>query len=313
MRTRTWIALAFTLPFWLGILAKLLLDHLQEPPSPLRVGISISAGNLSLLSGVILTAVLLAIYFLLWLRQRRAARSAQAVHRRAVELRYRFLSQLNHELKNPLMALQAGLAYLAGGPQVENYQQAISDLSLQVERAGRLVSDLRKLAELDEIQLEWQPLDIPELLAEVLEAAHSHPDYAEHDVQLLVLTESQQLPTVPGDRGLLWLAFFNLIENALKFSPPDSRIEVRLFETEKHIIVEVQDEGPGIPPEDLPLIFEELYRGANASGIPGTGLGLPLVRRVLDRHNSPILVRSRLNQGTVITLRLPKARQFPAK
>jgi signal transduction histidine kinase len=61
------------------------------------------------------------------------------------------------------------------------------------------------------------------------------------------------------------------------------------------------------------LIFEELYRGANAFGTPGSGLGLSLVRRVLDRHDSQITVRSRLNQGTVVTLRLPKVKHFPPK
>lgn len=305
---RLWKTLALTLPFWLGVLVKVVLDHLEEPIPPLRLRISISAGNLILVSGLLLTGLLLSIYTIIWLRQQRAARAAAIVRRQAALLRYRFLLQLNHELKNPLMALQAGFAYLAGGPQVENYHQAIADLSLQVERIGRLVTDLRKLADLDEIVIEWQSVDLPELFAEVLEAAQSHPAYSEHNVQLLLLTDTGRLAQVPGDRGLLWLAFFNLVENALKFSPPGASIEVRMFETEKHVVVEVQDNGPGIAPEDLPLIFEELYRGANAYGTTGSGLGLPLVRRVLDRHNGRIMVHSRLNQGTVVTLHLAKER-----
>jgi light-regulated signal transduction histidine kinase (bacteriophytochrome) len=124
------------------------------------------------------------------------------------------------------------------------------------------------------------------------------------------LVESEAMMTLvhfAWDPTGKWLACFNLVDNALKFTPPSSEIEVRAFEVNPWVVVEVVDNGSGIPPEDLPHIFEELYRGKNARGCAGSGLGLALVRAIVARHEGDITVRSRPGQGTVFTLRLPLA------
>ena len=112
---------------------------------------------------------------------------------------------------------------------------------------------------------------------------------------------------VSGDHDLLVLAFRNLLDNALKFTRVSDQIEVRATEDGRMAVVEVADTGPGIPSEDLPHIFEELYRGHNAQDIPGSGLGLALVQRIVELHGGEISVRSREGQGTVVTVRLPLA------
>jgi signal transduction histidine kinase len=106
---------------------------------------------------------------------------------------------------------------------------------------------------------------------------------------------------------LLGLVMYNLIENALKFTSGDQAVEVRALEDEKTIVIEVADSGAGIPSEELPKIFEELYRGANARGIEGSGLGLALVKRIVELHSGQIKVRSHQDDphGTVFTVRLP--------
>jgi signal transduction histidine kinase len=101
------------------------------------------------------------------------------------------------------------------------------------------------------------------------------------------------------------LAFYNLVDNALKFTGPENPIEIRAFEDGRSLLVEVADTGPGIPPDELPRIFEELYRGTNARGFEGSGLGLALVQRVIARHGGAVSVRSRPGQGSVFTVRLP--------
>jgi signal transduction histidine kinase len=113
-----------------------------------------------------------------------------------------------------------------------------------------------------------------------------------------------------GDRDLLGLAFYNLIDNALKFSGSGNAVQVRAREDGRSLVVEVADGGPGIPAEDLPHIFEELYRGANARGIPGSGLGLALAARIVDLHGGSLKVASRQGerQGTVFSLHLPAGR-----
>ena len=103
---------------------------------------------------------------------------------------------------------------------------------------------------------------------------------------------------------------YNLVENALKFTSAQDSVEVRALEDGRAIVVEVADSGAGIPSEDLTKIFEELYRGSNARGTDGSGLGLALVNRIVSLHGGQIDVRSRQDgpHGTVFTVRLPEKR-----
>jgi two-component system OmpR family sensor kinase len=118
-------------------------------------------------------------------------------------------------------------------------------------------------------------------------------------------------PPVTGDRDLLSLVFYNLLENALKFTTANDSVEVRALEDGRSIVIEVADSGAGIPPGELPKIFEELYRGVNARGTEGSGLGLALTRRIVVLHGGTLEVRSRQDdpRGTVFTVRLPVARK----
>jgi two-component system OmpR family sensor kinase len=104
---------------------------------------------------------------------------------------------------------------------------------------------------------------------------------------------------------LLFLLFHNLIDNALKFTQPGNTIELRAFEDGSKVVVEVADTGLGIPEKEVPLVWDELYRGEGARGIPGSGIGLALVRSIAERHNGEVFLRSRVGQGTVFSLRLP--------
>jgi two-component system OmpR family sensor kinase len=186
--------------------------------------------------------------------------------------------------------------------------QSLRDAELQTQRLSRLIADLRKLAELEERPLELDQVDLAEVLDEIVAAVCGLPQYARRAVGLVIPRVPWPLSPVTGDRDLLGLAFYNLVENALKYSGPSDAVEVRAVEDGRWVIVEVADSGPGIAAEDLPRIFEELYRGANARGLEGSGLGLPLVRRVIERHEGDITVRSRQGgqKGTVFRVRLKR-------
>jgi signal transduction histidine kinase len=220
--------------------------------------------------------------------------------------RRRFVRRLEHELKNPLAAIRAQLAYLSQDAQ-SSPKPVLDDMLIQVERLSRLTSRLRKLVELEEQEIERLPVDVASLLQEVVEASQTHPDYQARQVQLLLPRAPWPLPAVNGDRDLLWQVFFNLLDNAIKFTSPGGLIEIRAFEDGHSVVVEVADTGCGIAPDDLPHIFEELYRGANARGHEGSGLGLALANTVVKRHGGEIQVRSRSDQGTVFAVRLPVA------
>ncbi len=218
--------------------------------------------------------------------------------------RRRFLRQLDHELKNPLTALNMEVAYLAGESPADDYEQVLADMSTQLDRISRLVTDLRRLAQLEEQQIQRVPVVLEEVLQEVMEAAQEHPNFKDRQVRLNLLSHPLPLSPISGDRGLLWLACFNLLDNALKFTPAGVEVEVRAFEISPWLVVEVADSGPGISGTDLPHIFEELYRGANAQGVPGSGLGLALVQTIVALHGGSIDVRSKPGQGTVFSMRL---------
>jgi len=173
-----------------------------------------------------------------------------------------------------------------------------------------LLNDLRKLSDLEERSIERMPVDIPELLDDVVEAARTIPAYRGRSVNLLITKVPAPLPQVTGDRDLLSLAVYNLVENALKFTSAKDSVEVRALEDGKAVVVEIADSGAGIPSDELSMIFEELYRGSNARSTEGRGLGLALVNRIISLHGGQIEVRSRQDgpRGTVFTIRLPEAK-----
>jgi two-component system OmpR family sensor kinase len=219
--------------------------------------------------------------------------------------RRRFLQRLDHELKNPLTAIRAGLANAANGPATDVQREALASVEAQVLRLSRLTADLRKLAELETCPLERVPVDVAELLQEVMTLAQEQPEAAARQLTLTLPQVPWPVPAVSGDWDMLFLAIYNLMGNALKFTHPGDAVEVRAFEHGNLVVIEVADTGPGIPKEEVPRVWEELYRGQGARGVPGSGLGLALVRAIVERHGGQVTLRSRVGQGTVVTMRLP--------
>jgi two-component system, OmpR family, sensor kinase len=219
--------------------------------------------------------------------------------------RHEFLRRLDHELKNPVMAMRAGLANLNGTTLEPSQREIVDSVEDQTLRLSRFLADLRKLAELKTRPLDSAPVDMSDFLQEVISVAEERPEAEGRKLTLSLPKVPWPLPPVAGDRDLLFLLFHNLIDNALKFTQPGSTIELRAFEDRSKVVVEVADTGPGIPEEEAPLVWDELYRGEGARGVPGSGIGLALVRAIAERHNGEIFFRSRVGQGTVFSLRLP--------
>jgi two-component system OmpR family sensor kinase len=221
------------------------------------------------------------------------------------EDRRRFLRRLDHELKNPLTAILAGLANLSIAETQDDRSVSLNSVQTQVNRLRRLVAELRKLSELETRPLDRGPIDMTELLEDAFELAKDHPESDERVLSISIPRAPWPLPMINGDRDLLILAIHNLLDNAIKFTNPGDTIEMRAFEDGANVVVEIADTGPGILKADQPHIWEELYRGESARGIPGSGLGLALVRAIITRHDGTINLRSRSNEGTVFTIRLP--------
>lgn len=237
--------------------------------------------------------------------QRLAGLEAAAVGRTA---HLRFLQRLDHELKNPLTAIRVGLANIALADVAEPRRVAIAAVEAQIVRLGRLVTDLRKLSDLTDRSLDRRPVDVGRLLAEAAEAAEDAANTAGtsvREIQVVVPTVPWPLPLVLGDAELLSLALHNLVVNAVKYSSPDGTVELRGFHEGGHVVVEVADTGMGIESDEVPQVWDELVRGRAARAFPGSGLGLPLVRTIVQRHDGDCELHSVAGVGTVVRLRLP--------
>ena len=296
MRGR-WAWLTAVIPASLGISAAFFLA--SGVVNNLVIRARVDLGTLSLLAGLALSALLaLGLALRAWHR-RTLTQTAALAQAQAANERRRFLQRLDHELKNPLTAIRAGLANVADASDGGAQREAMSSVEAQVKRVSRLTADLRKLAELEMRPLERSSVNLAELLEQVVEFAQDRPEAEDRRLTLTLPQAPWPLPAILGDRDLL------LLDNALKFTRPSDTIEVRAFEDGDSVVIEVADTGPGIADEDLPHVWEELYRGKSARGAPGSGLGLALVQAILLRHGGQVTLRSRAGQGTVFTARLP--------
>ncbi len=269
-----------------------------------RFGLGILILAVGLLAGLVSAT---GIAFRLRLRRRTAALLAGERAARDQE-RKQFLRRLDHELKNPVTTIRLGIANLDGKDCPSEEQNAsVERIAHQAQRLQSLVEDLRRLAEMEESSLDRTEVNLPQVLGEAIEMACEKPEWQARKVQLVIQQVPWPLSAFSGDRDLLALAFRNLVENALKFSGPDGQVEVRASEDGHVVLVEVDDNGRGILAEDLPHVFDELYRGENARDLPGSGLGLALARRVVELHGGTIEIHSRPEQGTMMRVRLPLA------
>lgn len=211
----------------------------------------------------------------------------------------RFLGRLDHELKNPLTAIRAGVSNL------DLTDPAVATIDSQVVRLSRLTTDLRKLAEVRSVALEFDPVIVAELAQDVIAATTELPESATRSISMAFPRAPRPLPPVRGDYDLLFLALYNLVTNAMKYSRPGDSIELRGSEEDGWVTIEVADTGHGISPEDQERVWEELARGGSALEIAGSGLGLPFVKAIVERHGGTVSLRSRVQEGTLVRLRLP--------
>jgi two-component system OmpR family sensor kinase len=223
----------------------------------------------------------------------------------------RFLRRLDHELKNPLTAIRFALANLAATDLDPSQQDSIRSIETQTLRIGQLMADLRKLTDLGRVSIELAPVEIMPLLHEVSTLINEKPITRGRSVQLQIPQELEDV-RVSGDRYLLLLAIYNCLDNALKFSSADDKVAVRLVQANDTLTIEITDEGPGIRPEDRAHVWEELYRGHGVQHIPGSGLGLAMVKAIIERHGGTVKLKSQVGEGTTVSLLLPLDNLLPA-
>ena len=300
---KRWVYILSLLPFGTGLLTAILAANqwISNPVFYLRGNLA----PLAVLGGFTLSIFTVMNLFFWSMFHERYQREIQRVHEQAAKDRRRFLYRLDHELKNPLTAIQAGLINLSDEAPGEYFCNEVSAVRAQVLRINRLVADLRKLAALETTSLEKTVVNTAELLTEVVSVFENEAGLRDRNLALILPNAPRPLPDVEGDPDLLLLAIHNLLENAIKFTTSGDIIEVRASENDNEIVIEVADTGPGIPEEEIGLVWEELYRSKQARGVPGSGLGLPMVRAIVEKHEGTVGLRSIQGQGTVFSVRLP--------
>jgi signal transduction histidine kinase len=211
-----------------------------------------------------------------------------------------------HELRTPLTAIVGHAEILSSCSPTDEalWRRSRDFIAAETQRLAQLVNDLLSLSRLEASPLVMQTINVR---AAIETALSSLFDRAEAAGLTLTLDAPPSLPRVRADPHRLEQALVNLLDNAIKYTPHGGAVTIRLISEGGYVRVEVGDTGPGISPDDLPHLFEPLYRAESVRYLPGTGLGLTIVRAILDQHGAPVSVQSRPGQGATFTFRLPIA------
>ncbi len=220
-------------------------------------------------------------------------------------LRRNMVADVAHELRTPLSNLKGYLEAISDGV-VKPDEATISSLNEEASSLSRLVEDLQELslADAGELKMIVQPEDISRLIKETVTALQ--PKAAAKDIALSADLPAI-LPPVNIDSHRIKQVLNNLLDNALAHTGKEGRINVTAREQDDKVYISVADTGEGIPPEDLPMIFERFYRvdKSRARATGGSGLGLTIAKRLVEAHGGTIEVKSIQGQGSTFTFSLP--------
>ena len=228
-----------------------------------------------------------------------------ALEKERVQILSHFIQDAAHEFRTPLAIIQSSLYLLDRIDDPDRRQDKSAQIHAQVGRITRLVSILASLAALDSgLPLDLEPLDLNELAGQLVARAQASQAAQGFTFQLDL---DASLPPLTADFHRLQEALEQLLDNAVRYSPPASTIAVRTRQSGDRATLEVTDSGPGIAPEVLPRVFERFYRQDAAHSTPGFGLGLPIARKIAEAHQGQIEIASQPGTGTTVRMTLPLA------
>ena len=218
-----------------------------------------------------------------------------------------FIANASHEMRTPLTSINGQLEILMlKDRSTEEYKAAVGSV---LEDIRSLIDLLNRLLLIARTSSESpgnfnKKVRIDDILWQAQDEIRKFNDGFRINISIdSSLTDSDQM-TVAGDEYLLKVAVSNIIENACKYSPGHT-VDIKFAHSEKWIEVIFEDEGVGISEEDLGKIFEPFYRGANSASVPGSGIGLSLVKRIIKNHNGVISLSSHVGKGTTVVIKLP--------
>ena len=247
------------------------------------------------------------------LERRNAELEKEALERRMAELeqldrvKSSFTLTVAHELRAPVAAIQSYLRLiLEGYIPVEEHREYLARAEQRASAQLELIGELLDLAHLQnpDLRIKCEPVNLAESLQEVCELMRSR---AQEEKVTFIVSIPEKTPTIAADVKHIKQLWVNLVSNAIKYTPEGGAVSITMEVQDEQVVTSVHDTGIGIAPEDLTRIFEEFYRtkAAKECAQMGTGLGLPLVKRIVETYHGHIDVQSVVGKGSTFTVTLP--------
>lgn len=213
-----------------------------------------------------------------------------------------FISDISHEFRTPLTSI-AGYTKLLRGCNEDERREYIDIIIEETNRLSILTTNILTLNKIDNQNISTQIEDfiIDEQIRKAIVLLENK--WVDKNIELEIDLENIQYT---GNQNLMSQVWINLIDNAIKFSPKGEIIEIRLYKEQENIVFSIKDNGVGIPEEDQKRIFEKFYKGDKSRNTDGNGLGLSIVKRIVDIHQGQILLESSIDAGTKIIVKLYK-------
>ena len=226
----------------------------------------------------------------------------------AINSSKQFVADASHELRTPLAVLRGELENLAQDTQLKSHtRETLGSALEEVDRLAEIVEGLLALSRLDtgEAQAEWVRFDLAELVATTADQM----SLLAEDKHITVACDSSGPVLIEGDRARLKQVIVNLLDNAIKYTPNGGRIKLKIAREEGSAVLDVADDGIGIPPEAVPHVFKRFFRvdGSRSRDQGGAGLGLSIVKSICDAHGARVEVTSTPGQGSLFRIRHPLA------
>lgn len=230
---------------------------------------------------------------------------AELVEIEAERLRTSLLSSLSHDLRTPLSAITGAASSLLERPETASQaggREMLTSILDEAQRMNRLIANLLDMIRVEsgalQVQREWEPLEEPVGVALIRldERLRDHP---------VTVRLPPDLPLVPVDAVLIEQVFVNLLENAAKYTPPGTPVEISADVVDGAVRVEVADRGPGVPPGEEARVFDKFHRAPGTSAASGIGLGLTICRGIVLAHGGRIWVENRPGGGALFRFTLP--------
>jgi len=226
------------------------------------------------------------------------------------QTRRELMQAVSHDLRTPLASIRSMVESINDGvvSDPETIKRYLRSTQIEVENLSQLINDLFELAQLDAglLELRIEPSSIQDLISDTLESMSAQ---AESQKLTLKGAADQQMSPVAMDAQRVQRVLYNLVQNALRHTPPDGTISIWARDAGQEVQVEVRDTGEGIPEQEIPHIFQRSYRvdPSRSRGSGGAGLGLSIVLGLVEAHGGRIWVESALGKGSTFTFTLPKA------